>query len=109
MLASTDSASPVGSILLPLVKIVALVATGYAVHRALSPPNPPPSPKTCIDNRTLFERAIRHVTFCSKVSVSDLSCSHPVTSPRSHPFDSRPALAPRERGEGAGRVQGTRA
>ena len=53
----------------PLVKIAALLATGYAVHRSLSPPNPPPAPKTCIDNRTLFERAIRHVTFCTKVSV----------------------------------------
>ena len=52
----------------PLTKVAALLATGYAVHRSLSPPNPPPAPKTCIDNRTLFERAIRHVTFCSKVS-----------------------------------------
>ncbi|KAI9066177.1 hypothetical protein FKP32DRAFT_1566428 [Trametes sanguinea] len=67
MLASTDPATLPGSVLLPLLKISALVATGYAVHRALSPPNPPPSPKTCIDNRTLFERAIRHVTFCSKM------------------------------------------
>ncbi|OSD07654.1 ICMT-domain-containing protein [Trametes coccinea BRFM310] len=67
MLASTDPATLPGSVLLPLLKISALVATGYAVHRALSPPNPPPAPKTCIDNRTLFERAIRHVTFCSKM------------------------------------------
>ncbi|TFK81270.1 hypothetical protein K466DRAFT_502425 [Polyporus arcularius HHB13444] len=51
----------------PLIKVLSLLATGYAVHRSLSPPNPPPSPKTCIDNRTLFERAIRHVTFCSKM------------------------------------------
>ncbi|KAI8973149.1 hypothetical protein BD414DRAFT_499306 [Trametes punicea] len=67
MLASIDTASPAGAVLLPAIKIGALVATGYAVHRALSPPNPPPAPKTCIDNRTLFERAIRHVTFCSKM------------------------------------------
>ncbi|RPD79500.1 hypothetical protein L226DRAFT_251385 [Lentinus tigrinus ALCF2SS1-7] len=51
----------------PLLKVLSLLATGYAVHRSLSPPNPPPSPKTRIDNRTLFERAIRHVTFCSKM------------------------------------------
>ncbi|KAI1792203.1 hypothetical protein LXA43DRAFT_887760 [Ganoderma leucocontextum] len=51
----------------PLIKIAALLVTGYAVHRSLSPPNPPPAPKTCIDNRTLFERAIRHVTFCTKM------------------------------------------
>ncbi|PIL27175.1 hypothetical protein GSI_10317 [Ganoderma sinense ZZ0214-1] len=51
----------------PLVKIAALLATGYAVHWSLSPPNPPPAPKTCVDNRTLFERAIRHVTFCTKM------------------------------------------
>ncbi|CDO73943.1 hypothetical protein BN946_scf185016.g100 [Trametes cinnabarina] len=68
MLAPTDSASLPGSVFLPLIKISALLVTGYAVHRALSPPNPPPAPKACIDNRTLFERAIRHVTFCSKVS-----------------------------------------
>ncbi|KAH9855506.1 hypothetical protein C2E23DRAFT_866653 [Lenzites betulinus] len=55
------------SLLLPLVKIATLLATGYAVGRALSPPNPPPAPKACIDNRTLFERAIRYVTLCSKV------------------------------------------
>ncbi|KAI0666390.1 hypothetical protein C8Q78DRAFT_1083008 [Trametes maxima] len=67
MLASLDPTGPLGSVLLPLLKIAALLATGYAVHRALSPPNPPPAPKTCIDNRTLFERAIRHVTFCSKM------------------------------------------
>ncbi|KAI0780353.1 hypothetical protein BD413DRAFT_488906 [Trametes elegans] len=67
MLASTDPASAPGAILLPLIKLAALLATGYAVHRALSPPNPPPAPKTCIDDRTLFERAIRHVTFCSKM------------------------------------------
>ena len=51
----------------PLLKIAALLTTGWSVHRSLSPPNPPPAPKTCIDKRTLFERAIRHVTFCSKV------------------------------------------
>ncbi|KAI0644081.1 hypothetical protein C8Q79DRAFT_1105101 [Trametes meyenii] len=67
MLASLDPSGPIGSVLLPLLKIAALLATGYTVHRALSPPNPPPAPKTCIDNRTLFERAIRHVTFCSKM------------------------------------------
>ncbi|EIW56073.1 uncharacterized protein TRAVEDRAFT_22436 [Trametes versicolor FP-101664 SS1] len=65
MLATTTTDHP--ALLLPLLKIAALLATGYAVHRALSPPNPPPAPKTCIDNRTLFERAIRHVTFCSKM------------------------------------------
>ncbi|KAH9916746.1 uncharacterized protein BXZ73DRAFT_105724 [Epithele typhae] len=54
-------------ILQPLVKIAALLITGYSVHRSLSPPNPPPAPKTCIDKRTLFERAIRYVTYCSKM------------------------------------------
>ncbi|KAJ8482315.1 hypothetical protein ONZ51_g5434 [Trametes cubensis] len=67
MLPSLDPASSTGLVLLPALKITALLATGYAVDRALSPPNPPPAPKTCIDNRTLFERAIRHVTFCSKM------------------------------------------
>lgn len=67
MLATTTTDPAASALLLPLLKIAALLATGYAVHRALSPPNPPPAPKTCIDNRTLFERAIRHVTFCSKV------------------------------------------
>ncbi|KAI0828556.1 hypothetical protein BC628DRAFT_1363242 [Trametes gibbosa] len=68
MLASTDPMDqhPL-SLLLPLVKIATLLATGYAVDCALSPPNPPPAPKACIDNRTLFERAIRYVTLCSKV------------------------------------------
>ncbi|KAI0700680.1 hypothetical protein C8T65DRAFT_657483 [Cerioporus squamosus] len=66
MCAFDDTMSAI-DVIPPLLKVLSLLATGYAVHRSLSPPNPPPSPKTCIDNRTLFERAIRHVTFCSKM------------------------------------------
>lgn len=70
-------------VLPPVFKLTALLATGYAVHRSLSPPNPPPAPKTCIDNRTLFERAIRHVTFCSKVSSMYALCyAHPLSLSR---------------------------
>lgn len=77
MLATTTVDPAASALLLPLLKIAALLATGYAVHRALSPPNPPPAPKTCIDNRTLFERAIRHVTFCSKVRRASPCLSFP--------------------------------
>ena len=65
----------------PLIKLAALLATGCAVHRSLSPPNPPAPPKTCIDNRTLFERAIRHVTFCSKVCGSVHIPAMPIAPP----------------------------
>ncbi len=119
MLATTDPTSLyTASALLPLLKISALLATGYAVHRALSPPNPPPAPKTCIDNRTLFERAIRHVTFCSKVRRA--SCIIPLSVARVHAgfpppassqasllFSSRaPRARPRRRGAVANFVCG---
>ena len=74
----------------PFIKVAALLATGCAVHRSLSPPNPPAPPKTCIDNRTLYERAIRHVTFCSKVGrISLLALSPALRVPASAPATSR--------------------
>jgi len=36
---------------------------------SLSPPNPPAPPKQCVTRRTLFERCVRWVTFCSKMMV----------------------------------------
>ena len=55
-----------------LVKILALLVTGFSVHVSLSPPNPPAPPKLRLaaSRKTLFERCVRWVTFCSKVSSS---------------------------------------
>lgn len=57
-----------------LVKITALLVTGLSVHVSLSPPNPPAPPKLRLAaaRKTLFERCVRWVTFCSKVSSSHL-------------------------------------
>ncbi|KAH9940280.1 hypothetical protein B0H21DRAFT_710914 [Amylocystis lapponica] len=52
-----------------LLKIAALLTTGLSVHLALSPPNPPAPPTHRIVGRTLFERCVRWVTFCSKMMV----------------------------------------
>lgn len=52
-----------------LLKIGLLLVTGISVHLSLSPPNPPAPSKHIIDRRTLFERCVRWVTFCSKMMV----------------------------------------
>ncbi|KAI0726811.1 hypothetical protein C8Q72DRAFT_782944 [Fomitopsis betulina] len=54
-----------------LVKITALLVTGLSVHVSLSPPNPPAPPKLRLAaaRKTLFERCVRWVTFCSKMMV----------------------------------------
>ncbi|CCM01250.1 uncharacterized protein FIBRA_03299 [Fibroporia radiculosa] len=66
--------SPLHSVLDPtaagaLCKLALLLVTGVSVHVSLSPPNPPPPPKHLVAQRTLFERCVRWVTFCSKMMV----------------------------------------
>ena len=51
-----------------LLKISLLLLTGLSTHLSLSPPNPPAPKKQCVAKKTLFERCILWVTFCSKVS-----------------------------------------
>lgn len=56
----------------PLLKIAALLATGTAVHLSLSPPNPPAPPEQLLASKSIFERWVRYVTFCSKVGSTHL-------------------------------------
>ncbi|OBZ78101.1 hypothetical protein A0H81_01733 [Grifola frondosa] len=69
-----------------LLKIAALLTTGISVHASLSPPNPPAPPKQCIDKRTVFERCVRYVTFCSKMMVwSETTCDILATFAEAYP------------------------
>ena len=51
----------------PLCKIALLLLTGISCHYSLTPPHVAQA-KTIVVRKTLFERAILWVTFCSKVS-----------------------------------------
>jgi len=50
------------------LKIVLLLLTGISVHYSLTPPHTA-APKTVVANKTLFERGILWVTWCSKTLV----------------------------------------
>ncbi|KAG9219796.1 hypothetical protein CCMSSC00406_0008173 [Pleurotus cornucopiae] len=43
-----------------------LLITAISVHLSLSPPNPPVALQKCTGSKTLFERFIQYITFCSK-------------------------------------------
>ncbi|KAH8079093.1 hypothetical protein BXZ70DRAFT_901785 [Cristinia sonorae] len=59
------------TLVIPVVstRITLLLLTGVASHVSLSPPNAPAPPKECLHSRTLFERGVRWVTFCSKMMI----------------------------------------
>lgn len=48
------------------LKIVLLLLTGISTHYSLTPPRTA-APKTILPNKTLFERGVLWVTWCSKV------------------------------------------
>ena len=48
-------------------KICLLLLTGISSHISLSPPNAPVPSKQCFKAKSLFERCVRWITFCSKV------------------------------------------
>ncbi|KDQ23083.1 hypothetical protein PLEOSDRAFT_1049839 [Pleurotus ostreatus PC15] len=56
-----------------------LLITAISVHLSLSPPNPPVALQKCTGSKTLFERFIQYITFCSKPTslVASLFCPEP--------------------------------
>ena len=49
-------------------KLALLFVTAASVHVSLSPPQPAAPPKTLAGPRTFFERIVRYITLCTKVS-----------------------------------------
>jgi hypothetical protein len=68
------------SLISPPLKIVLLLATGISVHFSLTPPHGRAPPKTVVSNKTLFERAVQWVTWCSKVRCRLLLPKKPVAA-----------------------------
>ncbi|KAJ8520226.1 hypothetical protein ONZ45_g2940 [Pleurotus djamor] len=74
-----------------------LLATAISVHLSLSPPNPPVAFKKCTGPKTLFEKFIQHITFCSKTMtwmavVLDILASAILLTQPTNP--ARPLLCP---------------
>ena len=59
---------------LPALKIALLLLTAISTHYSLTPPHTA-APKTILPNKTLFERGILWVTWCTKVRLPPPSSS----------------------------------
>ncbi|KAL0959368.1 hypothetical protein HGRIS_014622 [Hohenbuehelia grisea] len=78
-------------------KCILLVATAISVYLALSPPNPAVATKDTAGSRTLFERFIQSITYCTKMMVAvgalcDVAAGLSLLEPTLHPF--QPVFCP---------------